>query len=352
MALHPVTLEQGGFETALGAVARQAARQGGFNVELDIDPQARRHRRRAAAGDRARAAHQRRASCEGRGGHRQTCESATTRSSSRSPTTAAGSRPAAARRRSPRVTSASPRSTSGCARSTAASPSRARRQGTRALARLPLARRSSPAARLERGLASLGGWRDRAAVDASGHGARRDHRREPAARASPPAAWSSRRGGVGEGGCGEVVATPDGGVDAGAGPAPLGLDDELARRPHPRRCRRPLGRRRRCPACRSRRRSGVVGELVRRRTSVTGVVAAGSLVGARRRPGSTGVAAAWSSAGAGCSSAAAGVTVTVAACASTLTCAPLGADMRDRGVAGDRGDPSWRGRRGWRSRCV
>ncbi len=40
MALHPVTLEQGGFETALGAVARQAARQGGFNVELDIDPQA------------------------------------------------------------------------------------------------------------------------------------------------------------------------------------------------------------------------------------------------------------------------------------------------------------------------
>jgi two-component system NarL family sensor kinase len=40
MALHPVTLEQGGFETALGAVARQAARQGGFNIELDIDPQA------------------------------------------------------------------------------------------------------------------------------------------------------------------------------------------------------------------------------------------------------------------------------------------------------------------------
>lgn len=40
MALHPVTLEQGGFETALGAVARQSARQGGFNIELDIDPQA------------------------------------------------------------------------------------------------------------------------------------------------------------------------------------------------------------------------------------------------------------------------------------------------------------------------
>jgi two-component system NarL family sensor kinase len=40
MALHPVTLEQGGFETALGAVARQAARQGGFNIDLDIDPQA------------------------------------------------------------------------------------------------------------------------------------------------------------------------------------------------------------------------------------------------------------------------------------------------------------------------
>jgi len=40
MALHPVTLEQGGFETAVGAVARQAARQGGFNVDLDIDPEA------------------------------------------------------------------------------------------------------------------------------------------------------------------------------------------------------------------------------------------------------------------------------------------------------------------------
>ncbi len=40
MALHPVTLEQGGFETALGAVARQAARQGGFNIDLDIDPRA------------------------------------------------------------------------------------------------------------------------------------------------------------------------------------------------------------------------------------------------------------------------------------------------------------------------
>jgi two-component system NarL family sensor kinase len=40
MALHPVTLEQGGFETALGAVARQAARQGGFAIDVDIDPQA------------------------------------------------------------------------------------------------------------------------------------------------------------------------------------------------------------------------------------------------------------------------------------------------------------------------
>jgi two-component system NarL family sensor kinase len=40
MTLHPVTLEQGGFETALGAVARQSARQGGFHIELEIDPQA------------------------------------------------------------------------------------------------------------------------------------------------------------------------------------------------------------------------------------------------------------------------------------------------------------------------
>lgn len=36
MALHPVTLEQGGFEQALGAVARQSARQGGFAFELEI----------------------------------------------------------------------------------------------------------------------------------------------------------------------------------------------------------------------------------------------------------------------------------------------------------------------------
>jgi two-component system NarL family sensor kinase len=40
MALHPVTLEQGGFELALGAVARQAERQGGFEVELAIESQA------------------------------------------------------------------------------------------------------------------------------------------------------------------------------------------------------------------------------------------------------------------------------------------------------------------------
>ncbi len=39
-ALHPVTLEQGGLEQALGAVARQAGRQGGFEVELEIDPEA------------------------------------------------------------------------------------------------------------------------------------------------------------------------------------------------------------------------------------------------------------------------------------------------------------------------
>ena len=39
-ALHPVTLEQGGLEQALGAVARQAARQGGFEIEIDIDPRA------------------------------------------------------------------------------------------------------------------------------------------------------------------------------------------------------------------------------------------------------------------------------------------------------------------------
>jgi two-component system NarL family sensor kinase len=37
MALHPVTLEEGGLQQALGAVARQAARQGGFEIAVEID---------------------------------------------------------------------------------------------------------------------------------------------------------------------------------------------------------------------------------------------------------------------------------------------------------------------------
>ncbi len=40
MALHPVTLERGGFEQAIGAVARQAGRQGEFEVTLELDPEA------------------------------------------------------------------------------------------------------------------------------------------------------------------------------------------------------------------------------------------------------------------------------------------------------------------------
>jgi two-component system NarL family sensor kinase len=40
LALHPVTLEQGGLAQALGAVARQAERQGHFEVEVDLDPEA------------------------------------------------------------------------------------------------------------------------------------------------------------------------------------------------------------------------------------------------------------------------------------------------------------------------
>ena len=40
MALHPVTLEQGGFEQALGAVARQAARQGGFEIRIEVEREA------------------------------------------------------------------------------------------------------------------------------------------------------------------------------------------------------------------------------------------------------------------------------------------------------------------------
>jgi two-component system NarL family sensor kinase len=40
MALHPVTLEQGGLAQALGAVARQAGRQGNFEVDIDLDQEA------------------------------------------------------------------------------------------------------------------------------------------------------------------------------------------------------------------------------------------------------------------------------------------------------------------------
>ena len=43
MALHPVTLEQGGFREALGAGARQAARQGSFEIEVVIDESALEH---------------------------------------------------------------------------------------------------------------------------------------------------------------------------------------------------------------------------------------------------------------------------------------------------------------------
>jgi two-component system, NarL family, sensor kinase len=37
-ALHPVTLEAGGLEAALDALARRAAHQGGFSCRLDVDP--------------------------------------------------------------------------------------------------------------------------------------------------------------------------------------------------------------------------------------------------------------------------------------------------------------------------
>ena len=40
VALHPVTLEQGGLDQAIGAIARQAERQGGFEVTVELDPAA------------------------------------------------------------------------------------------------------------------------------------------------------------------------------------------------------------------------------------------------------------------------------------------------------------------------
>ena len=40
LSLHPVTLERGGLEQALGAVARQAERHGRMSVRVDLDPAA------------------------------------------------------------------------------------------------------------------------------------------------------------------------------------------------------------------------------------------------------------------------------------------------------------------------
>src|SRR5688500_11980445 len=40
LALHPVTLERGGLEQALVALARQAERQAGFDVTVELDPAA------------------------------------------------------------------------------------------------------------------------------------------------------------------------------------------------------------------------------------------------------------------------------------------------------------------------
>jgi two-component system NarL family sensor kinase len=40
LSLHPVTLEQGGLQHALDAIARQAERQGSLTVLMEIDPQA------------------------------------------------------------------------------------------------------------------------------------------------------------------------------------------------------------------------------------------------------------------------------------------------------------------------
>jgi two-component system, NarL family, sensor kinase len=40
LALHPVTLEQGGLQQALDALARQAERQAGFEVDVQLDPEA------------------------------------------------------------------------------------------------------------------------------------------------------------------------------------------------------------------------------------------------------------------------------------------------------------------------
>ena len=134
MALHPVTVEEGGFEVALGAVARASARQGGFEVALDLDPGA------LGVADELMLSVARELltnAARHSGATKVSVELAprrTARSSSGSATTAPASRPGGARRRSPRAISASPRRRSACAR----------RAGRWRSTRPPAAGRASP----------------------------------------------------------------------------------------------------------------------------------------------------------------------------------------------------------------
>ena len=93
LALHPVTLEQGGFEQALGAVARQAARQGGFEIELDVAPDALGREDELLLAVARELLNNAARHSQARPGARSRSAPAATRSSSRSPTTAWGCRP-------------------------------------------------------------------------------------------------------------------------------------------------------------------------------------------------------------------------------------------------------------------
>ena len=121
--LHPVAFEVAGLESALGAVADQQARHGAFACELTIDPSADGVRDDlviALARELLTNAAKHAAASRVRVSVRRTAEA---RSSSRWPTTAAGSRRAGSRRRCARATSGSPPRSSGSRRSAARSPS-------------------------------------------------------------------------------------------------------------------------------------------------------------------------------------------------------------------------------------
>jgi two-component system NarL family sensor kinase len=134
-AMHPVGLERAGLAAVLRRLGDEAARRGGFEVDLEVDPAAADSRdelvmfvARELLANAAKHSRASRVAHRGQAPVRTGC-------ASRSPTTAWGSRASGSRRRWPTGTSASPRSASGSARPEASSPWRATRAPARASSR-------------------------------------------------------------------------------------------------------------------------------------------------------------------------------------------------------------------------